>query len=59
VVLPGDENAGFTIKKNGDRFLISATPGPLVAQGTTVESALIMADMSFQIGKSKLKFSVR
>lgn len=59
VVLPGDENDGFTINKNGDRFLISATPGPLVAQGTKVESTLIMADVSYRVGKSKVKFSVR
>jgi hypothetical protein len=59
VVLPGDKSVGVTINKQGDRFLISATPGPLVAQGTNVDRTLLMADMNFQIGKSELRFSVR
>jgi hypothetical protein len=59
VVLPGDESGSVTIKKDDDRFLISATPGPLVAQGTKVDRTLLMADMTFRIGKSKLRFSVR
>ena len=58
VALPGDKSAGVTITKDGDRFLISATPGPLVAQGAKVDKTLLMADMKFQIGESKLRFSV-
>ena len=59
VLLPGDKTAGVTINKDGDRFLLSATPGPLVAQGIKVDRTLLMADMNFQIGKSELRFSVR
>ena len=59
VVLPGDKSAGVTINKDGDRFLLSATPGPLVAQKTKVDRTLLMAEINFQIGKSELRFSVR
>ena len=59
VVLPGDKSASVTINRNGGRFLISATPGPLVAQGIKVDKTLLMADITFRLGKSKLKLSVR
>ena len=59
VVLPGDKSAGVTITRDGDRFLITATPGPLVAQGAKVDKTLLMADMKLQIGRSKLRFSIR
>ncbi len=59
VVIPGNESAGVTINRDGDRFCISATPGPLVAQGIPVEKTVLMAEMSFLLGESELTFSVR
>jgi hypothetical protein len=59
VPLPGGEDRGATVKRLKDRFLISATPGPVVAQGLEVTNTTLMKSISYAIGKSNISFRER
>jgi hypothetical protein len=59
VLLSDGEGEGVTIKRHTDRFLIAATPGPLVAQGIAVDKTTLMKGISYNIGKSDIRFRER
>jgi len=59
VLLPDGDGDGVTLERHTDRFLIAATPGPFVAQGIEVDKTTLMKGISYNIGKSNIRFRER